>query len=1013
MNQPNRTLRRAGAFAALLLTVAACGPEAAGPVDQARRDAPLPEDARPLSARFEGRCGDVKTGSVDASSETARALGAARYAYAFSGEDADTTFTVDILGDDDASLGTVRLAPDVADGDITEYGAVLMTWTPADGEPITQRVSVDPMLGDRVSVRVDVARGQESFSVLSEIEAEDGSGRGYTLASSRLLVPGAAGLETTLGEAALTPGGGAIYSLELLPDGAPIQPADYTTWAAQVGVPAWSDGDGLRLASAALADVALMPELVDHQLYCGSAAGFDQLTRRGALGPGEQCTELEVFFQNGGVGIVAGGIIVGILIATAPATLTGIALVGFTGALIGLGSSVLLYVYARTRKQCSDNVCSAGCYEAGENGGRCTGSVSCTCNSPTPTSKSVGDPHIASFDGLYFGFQGFGEYTLAQATTGEIFELQARQAPLSDPNCPGVTVNTAFAVRMGRHVVEISIDDGDRVVLVDGEPAGVPPGGLDLTGATVTREGSTYTLTAPSGERVVASTNNTRVNLSVYLPEARLGQIVGAMGTFDGDPSNEFVSRSGQALDPTGADIYGGWGESWRVDASNSLFTYADGEGPEDFVDRNFNFVTDTRNLPEQTRIDAFAACEEAGVTDPVLREGCALDWVCLGPGSIEEFSELNDLIEEQGNGPIAGPPVSIVFDDWSVEGDPTNGTWQITPDGRGVTQTANDDPTFFVSDVDYRGVTLSGTWSIANDSDDDYIGFVMGYNAPLQANGDDPAAYDMLLFDWKSFTQGFDGYTAEEGFILSRVLGTPANEVAAFWGHDDPSVTVLASDVGAGKGWRRSRDYRFVLSYSASLLRLYIDGDVVFDVTASSVGLAEFPLGRFGFYNYSQANVTYERFDALPYLLERVFHDNFEQESDGADADSFANWEVTEGAVDVNTDGPTSRVVDLDGSQRDGGTLRTRDPIALTPGTYRLTFDLGEPVLGAETVAVRLGSVYSEDFSVEPTGATEALIVERTIVVDAAQDARLSFSSSSEDNFGAKLDNVALYRVR
>ena len=86
---------------------------------------------------------------------------------------------------------------------------------------------------------------------------------------------------------------------------------------------------------------------------------------------------------------------------------------------------------------------------------------------------------------------------------------------------------------------------------------------------------------------------------------------------------------------------------------------------------------------------------------------------------------------------------------------------------------------------------------------------------------------------------------------------------------------------------------------------------------------------------------------------------------------------------------------------------------ISLTPGTYRLTFDLRPPVLGDENVRVSLGGVFLEDIPLAADASADALVVERTIVVEAAEDATLSFSTDSEDNFGAQLDNVALYRVR
>ena len=53
---------------------------------------------------------------------------------------------------------------------------------------------------------------------------------------------------------------------------------------------------------------------------------------------------------------------------------------------------------------------------------------------------------------------------------------------------------------------------------------------------------------------------------------------------------------------------------------------------------------------------------------------------------------------------------------------------------------------------------------------------------------------------------------------------------------------------------------YKFVLTYTASLVEVSIDGAPLFSVTSAQAG-APFEAGRFGFYNFSQSNVRYADF--------------------------------------------------------------------------------------------------------------------------------------------------------
>lgn len=212
---------------------------------------------------------------------------------------------------------------------------------------------------------------------------------------------------------------------------------------------------------------------------------------------------------------------------------------------------------------------------------------------------------------------------------------------------------------------------------------------------------------------------------------------------------------------------------------------------------------------------------------------------------------------------PALGAPTPINLTTWSKQGVPGNGNWVVSGTGESVNQTINGDPTFFVSPNNYFNTEFKGKFK-SGGGDDDYMGFVFGYTKPLDStvNKND---FGFLLFDWKANNQNFGGYLASEGFSLVRVDGLITDYNKYFWGHTDdpPLFDVLGTNYGNTRGWIANTEYEFTLLYQSNRIKIDIKGgtgdfqtgQTIFDVNGS------FPEGRFGFYNYSQANVTYQGF--------------------------------------------------------------------------------------------------------------------------------------------------------
>ena len=91
----------------------------------------------------------------------------------------------------------------------------------------------------------------------------------------------------------------------------------------------------------------------------------------------------------------------------------------------------------------------------------------------------------------------------------------------------------------------------------------------------------------------------------------------------------------------------------------------------------------------------------------------------------------------------------------WTAESYPAvSGTslpnWSVQPDGSSVTQTANSQPSLFYGPFNVSELRVEGRLSITGASDDDYVGFAIGFEPGDATNPD----ADYLLIDWKRVDQ-------------------------------------------------------------------------------------------------------------------------------------------------------------------------------------------------------------------------------------------------------------------
>jgi len=312
---------------------------------------------------------------------------------------------------------------------------------------------------------------------------------------------------------------------------------------------------------------------------------------------------------------------------------------------------------------------------------------------------------------------------------------------------------------------------------------------------------------------------------------------------------------------------------------------------------------------------------------------------------------------------------IDLGLNSWSVEGNASNGNWVPAPDGSSVVQTINSNPSFYVSNNEYFNTTIQGEFRVQTTNDDDFIGFVIGYQSPNSTTPNDQ--YDFILFDWKQTAQSAGGCTAPSAMRLSRIQGTSSNLTSTFWCQTDPIVTNLGTYTSMG-GWADNTLYTFQVKYGATNITVTVNGTEVFNVEGT------YSSGRFGFYNYSQEQVLYQNF-SLPFGV--VI--NKTDVSCAGNNDGIATAEASDFATPP-----------YDYAWSNGGDTQTITGLA--PGTYSVT------------VTSQEGCTATESVTIGTTPDTEAPMVTAntnlTVNLDSGGIGSISISDvelSSSDNCG------------
>lgn len=291
----------------------------------------------------------------------------------------------------------------------------------------------------------------------------------------------------------------------------------------------------------------------------------------------------------------------------------------------------------------------------------------CQINTPGQCGLGYGwgDPHLGTFDGRAYDFQGVGEFIVVENLPGTpALTVQARTRPYGASG--QVSVMTAMATKLGANRVGFYTNGATHELKVDGAVLSIPTGttqGLPDGGRILRQAANSYLLYYPGQDRLVVTLNAGYLDLNFALPPSRQGKVRGLLGNYNLRVEDDFALRDGTQLTPplSFAQLYTGsasMASSWRITQQESLFDYATGENTSTYTDTNFpDSPVSVNDLPPAQRDVARARCLEAKVKGPFFLDSCIVDFALTqDPTFVTAAARVEAQVQTQAGSQMPQP---------------------------------------------------------------------------------------------------------------------------------------------------------------------------------------------------------------------------------------------------------------------------------------------------------------------------------------------------------------------
>eukprot|EP00794_Sanderia_malayensis_P009735 gene9735-10730_t len=185
---------------------------------------------------------------------------------------------------------------------------------------------------------------------------------------------------------------------------------------------------------------------------------------------------------------------------------------------------------------------------------------------------------------------------------------------------------------------------------------------------------------------------------------------------------------------------------------------------------------------------------------------------------------------------------------------------WVVRNQGKEVVQVKNSVPSILVGKTVYEGIDFTGTMFVQTRNDDDFIGFVFGYQSPR----------NFILVSWKQegqkYWRSIRGHETEatsglEIKVVDSKTGPGPHMRSALWhsGNYTDQTRLLWKDT-RNRGWKDMVPYYFQLQHrpNNSIIRLQVYERSNLFIDTGFILANDIKAGKVGLYSFSQENVVW-----------------------------------------------------------------------------------------------------------------------------------------------------------